>query len=55
MTQDDDDVNHINFCAKYWNKMPDLVMATFLMPNMMVRLNGGADFTSSVTRGPYLG
>ena len=34
--------------------MPDLVMATFLMPNMMVKLKGGADFTSSVTRGPYL-
>ena len=41
--------------VKYWNKMPNLVMATFLMPNMMVKLKGGADFTSSVTRGPYLG
>ena len=47
--------NQIYFCLKCWYKMPDLVMATFLMPNMMVKLKGGADFTSSVTRGPYLG
>ena len=31
-----------------------LVMATFLMPDMMVRLEGGASFTFSVRWGPYL-
>ena len=29
-------------------------MATFLMPDMMVRLEGGASFTFSVRWGPYL-
>ena len=32
-----------------------LVMATFLMPNMIVRLKGGDDFNCSVRWGPYLG
>ena len=32
-----------------------LVIATFLMPNMIVRLKGGDDFNCSVRWGPYLG